>query len=715
MRKILLLVLSGFFFTSAVQGNNLVPHSGFETGVYRLWRSPYQYGNLVDNCDLDYSIFHDGTASLRLTTWQGSYYYSGYNAQISSVFSVPVVEPGRYTLSAWVKSDSEKGIKITCGGINISDKVLPEDGWKRVVGTGMIESPVNINISVSGTTNDQKAIHAGYLWLDSLQLEKGETATAWQAAGPEIGLVCKTLANIFYEGEPVEIYLMGDNPTGKDTPLDIKTFLYDCLGKQLPVETRTERFLLKSKVVSEKRFSFPSNRKGAFRFQIIAEGDINRRLEIPFYVIPKPVPDGWNPFGLYLQMTGPAMERASRLGLYWNNTLSAGGQITEWYKVSDKTGNYFFDRYVHKLKIGKEKYFLRYVGNISNSGFVERFPEFAESDKEVPGETIKFETRGKVRYLKKSAYRDYITRMATAYSNYISYWQIIDEMTFNHETVSLYNQIMVESARAFKNVSPETKVLATYPFSMAYTYLRAGKEYVDGIYDLGRDLRRIRYAVKAAEIANKDFPIFFYDCGVLFNYLSESFNGWGKLAGRTKEPVEGEAFQQILDEFVNRLDNTFQRNIRPAGAGGLHTKAVILYHARLPGGRSQSAFDEWGHPALVLTVFSAFNSLTAKGYSLGELGISGWEGFLFSLGEKNGYLIVLKPEPDKKSVMNEYKIPTDLTLKQIDFWTNEITIQKDDGNYISLSQPSYSYLIVSEDHLEKAKRFLKDIITGDVK
>ena len=49
---------------------NLVPYSGFDTGVYRLWRSSYQSGCVVDNGDLDSAIAHDGPFSLRLRAYE---------------------------------------------------------------------------------------------------------------------------------------------------------------------------------------------------------------------------------------------------------------------------------------------------------------------------------------------------------------------------------------------------------------------------------------------------------------------------------------------------------------------------------------------------------------------------------------------------------------------------------------------------------------------
>lgn len=694
------------FLPISVKCRNFIPYSGFDTGVFGLWESPYQAGNLVDNSDLDYKIFHDGIASLKLTTWKGPRANSPYEINIKSTFKIPIEKEGNYTFSAWVKSDNDLNVNIKCGSLEINRNISPNEGWIRVSRSGFLKEPAEIEIKVVSNSPKENEICGGHLWIDSLQLEEGEKVSEWEPAGIEIGLITDKLMNLFYEGEKVEITLRGINPTKENIPLRMQTILYDCFWNE--IERQKDTFLLKGENISEKKFTFPSNRKGVFRFQVFVENEglgFKKRVEIPFYVILKPNPYGWNPFGLYAQMTVPMIERVSKLGFYWNNLLSAAGEITEWYKVVDKEGNYLFDKYVPYLKEGK-KYHLRYIGNISNSGFVENFPKFAEAEREIEGETIKFEYNNKIRYLKKSVFRDFIEKMAKAYKDYISYWQIIDEVPFNGKE---YMELMKIASSTFKGVVPESKIFATYPDNMVYTFLRGGKEYVDGIYDLGRDLARIRYAVKAAEIASKDFPIIFYDCSILFNYYSQNFNGWGKLASLTNYPVEKEEeIEKIKNEFIDRLANTMERNIRAVGGGGKHTEAVILYHARIPGGAYQSAFDKWGHPCPSLIIFSIFNSFTSEGYAIGEIGVKGYEGFIFSLGKNKGYLVVIRPE--KKLEKNEFKVSEDLNIKQLDLWTNEINIKKSDGQYIHFDFPLYSYLVVPEGQIEKLKDFLKSLI-----
>lgn len=706
MKKFIFIFI--LFLDSLIYCKNLIPYSGFETGIYRLWQSNYQDGRLIDESCLDRKVFHDGTYSLCLTMWEGSYFYTRCGINATSVFSVEIPEKSFYTLSAYVKSDKKIEFFISCGKISIKDIVLPDEGWKRVYATGYLENrEEKITISASSSEYNPEQLNAGHLWIDSLQLEKGEKPTDYEPYGPEVGLICEKISNIFWNTEKVEIILRGVNPKEEDITLKIKTFLFDCFGKEYNLNFGNETFLLKKKSISEKRFYFPSNRLGVYRFQVYLEGKYFKdglRLEIPFYVVLKPKPKGWNPFGLYLQITVPAMERASRLGLYWTNLLSASGMITEWKKIYNEKIGYMFKEYIPRLKVGKERYNLRYIGNISNSNFVEEFPKFAESNIEIKNETIKFETKGGIRYLKKKEYSNYLKEMAKNYSPYIKWYQIIDEVPFSGRP---YMELMVEASKAFKSIDPEIKVIATYPENMAYTYVRAGKEFIDGLYDLGRDLRRIRYAVKAAEIANKEFPIFFYDCAIPFNYLSSTFNGWGKIACHKKEKIEGEEMNEILEDFKKRFNDILQRNIRAVGGGGKHTKGVILYHARIPGGEYQSAFDLWGHPCPSLIAFSIFNSITADGYSLGELEIKNAESFLFSLNQKE-FLIVFKPE---KSIYDEVEIPDDLNLTQLDIWTNNITILKNNKKYISFNQPSYIYLIVPVEELDRTKEFLLKIIS----
>ncbi|MCM8769804.1 MAG: hypothetical protein NC911_09115 [Candidatus Omnitrophica bacterium] len=701
MRKKFLLI---FCLGGATWGfsDNLIPFSGFDTGVYSLWKSSYQDGRLVDDSDLDFGVFHDGVCSLKLTTWEGNYPWSGFQTRIESTFLVDAgSNDEEHILSAWVKSDREITFNLTLGPLKIQSLVKPEESWKRVTAVGKISGKHQLVITASGSQYDPERLHAGCLWVDSLSLEKGNQVNKWESAGLEVGLVCPVVGNILYLGEPMRILLVVGQTTQPVT-VRYRTCLRDCFN-QIVSQGSGESFEVTARSYRQQPLSLPPGKRGVLRLEVTGEilsADSSQvfRKEIPLYVIARPEPNFWNPYGLYLQMTVPAMERASRLGLYWNNLLSSAGAITEWNKVYYRDG-FLCEKFLPRLKVGKEKYHLRYIGNIANSSFPA--PESAWSEKEIAGETITLPPEGKSgpRYLKLNAYREYLETMGRFYSPYIQAWQIIDETNFRGK---LYLTLVKEAAKILKKYNQETMILATYPQNMAYVYLRGGPELIDGLYDLGREPRRVTYAAKAARIASPTFPIFFYDCSLRFNYFSQKFNGWGKLAYVANQELTGEEAEKAQQEFIERLNDSLARNIHPLGAG-VQTKAICIYHARVPGGTAQCAFDAWGHPAPALVAFSVLNHLLAKGKSLGVVSGKRMEGYLCATGEAD-WLAIVKPVAG----VSRLEIPPGLRLKQLDLFGNEITAKERDKTWIVFHPVFFNYIQATGVGEREIRRFLEN-------
>lgn len=712
INRFFILLILIFFYGLRIAEANLIPCSGFDTGVYQLWRSAYQEGRLVDDSDLDREVKHDGLYSLRLTLWEGNMPGNGYKLTTESVFKVHLSDKkSLYHFSAWIKSDEPASVRITLGSLEIKSRIIPKDGWKRISARGTLQrGDYTITIQASGNEYDPKTLHAGHVWLDSLQLEEGIKISDWKPSEPDIGLVGQRTANIYYDDEPVKIAMHAFNPLSERIELLVKVSLLDWLGNQLAVKPSVIEKTLAPGAAWEHVFSLPQERKGPFRLQILAKDQSGKsrlkdgyRVELPFYVIPRPDPDGWNPVGLYLQTTVPGMERASLLGLYWNNTLSASGYMTEWHKVFSKDGKFLGKSYFARTKAGVQKYKLRYVGTIGNSHFPVNFPAYAESSTQNPNQTAAFEIKNKsMRYLSLPAYREFLVTLYNNYKPYIRHWQIIDEVPFSGMN---YLPLMVEAAKALKPLDSKVQILATYPQNMAYTYVRAGEEFVDGLYGISRNPEAARYYVMTAEIASDDYPIYFYDCSIPFNYLSPHLNGWGKLAYRAPKTGSPKEMKKYIEDFKSRFIKAFNRNIYPLGEGGKHAAALFLYHARLPGGQSNSAFDTYGHPAPLLMAFSVFNTLAGKGHSIGQLDVKGFEAYAFSRGEQNGFLVALKCI-DKKYCPS-IPVKPGLSIEQLDIWSNRIT--KHNGQKLMIVPDSgfWTYILVPPGKLEAVIRGLK--------
>ncbi len=686
----------------AEASRNLVPYSGFDTGVYRLWRSPYQSGCVVDNGDLDYEVVHDGTFSLRLRAYEHGYANQPPGMEAESVFGVAL--PGdvkTYTLSVWVRCDTPLRFRLACGNVQIAEALRPEDGWRRLSATGLLKGVQKLNLSVQSDRLIPGELHGGQAWVDSVQLEEGEQASVWRPARPEAGLVTAPAFGIFHTDEPVRVAfrLTAPDPTPRDVRLAAR--LYGAFGEPYLVSDPGDHVFL-----------FPSNRTGIFRLEVdVLNGEelglaaADRRLEIPFYVLPAADPAAWNPIGLYAQMSRPMIEQASRLNLFWNNLLSSAGEMVEWHKVW-RNGELWLDQYAHRLKWAAEKHQMRFIGNIGPSSMLARLPPDLQSPVPVPGKTLSISQSPlsvERTHIKLDAFRAYMRAAAEAYQPYVKTWQIVDENTYPNIP---YRRLCEEAARALRSVNPEIDVLPTYPEHMAYTYVRAGRDACQGLYDLGRAPAKPEKAVAAAELGGADFPIYFYDCSIPFNYLSATFNGWGKDACLAREPaVNLEQREGYLSNFTERLDATLSRQIHPLGVAGPHAKALCLYHVRMPGGQANCGTDAWGHPSPLLVACGIFNALTPGG-SVGPIALDGVYVYVFSRGPGKGHLLAVHTQKEQTNVT--LTASADLGLRQLDIWGNDCTRLASNGVRVLITGEMWSYLTVPAGNLVSVSAWLEN-------
>lgn len=692
---------SGHAAMGAEASRNLVPYSGFDTGVYRLWRSPYQSGCVVDNADLDAGIKHDGPFSLRLRAYERGSWRQPLGTEAESAFRVPLPDEAKaYTLSVWVRCDNPMRLRLSCGNLAIAEALRPEDGWRRLSATGTITGPQSLKLSVQSDRLLPGELHGGQAWVDSIQLEKGEQATDWRPARPEAGLVAEPAFGIFHTDEPVRVAFRLSAPDPERREVRLAAHLYGAFGETYPVSDPGDHV-----------FTFPSSRTGVFRLEVeIANGEelgfsvADRRLEIPFYVLPKADPQAWNPIGLYAQMNRPTIELASRLNLFWNNLLSSAGEMCEWHKVWQQ-GELPLEKYAHRLRWAAEKHHLRFIGNIGPSAMLERLPKELLGDVPIPGQTLGISQSPMAverKHIKLDAFRAYLRTAAEAYRPYVKTWQIVDECTFPNPA---YSQLCVEAARALRSGNPESEVLATYPHHMAYTYVRAGPESCHGLYDLGRTAAAAEKAVAAAALGGPDFPIYFYDCSVRFNYLSETFNGWGKEAGLAKARAETAGGRAaFVKDFKERLDAMLSNQIHPLGIAGRHARALCLYHVRMPGGQAMCGTDAWGHPAPLLVACGIFNALTPGG-SVGPIALDGVYAYVFSRGEGKGHVIAVHRKEGLAA--SSLSFPREGEIRQLDIWGNDVTRPSATGLTVTITGEMWSYLAVPAGKLDEVTAFLE--------
>lgn len=697
-------LILGFVGAAALGGEtsrNLVPYSGFDTGVYRLWRCPYQAGCVVDNGDLDSGIAHDGPFSLRLRAYERGSFRQPLGTEAESAFVVALPDEAQpYTLSVWARCDNPLTLRLSCGSVEISAALSPGDGWRRLSATGRLKGPQKLKLSVQSDRLIPDELHGGQAWVDSIQLEIGEEATAWKPARPEAGLVASPAFGVFHTDEPVRVAFRLSDPEPGPREVRLAARLTGAFGETYPVADAGDHV-----------FTVPSDRTGVFRLEVVvlngeelglAAGD--RRLELPFYVLPKADPKAWNPIGLYAQMNRPMIELSSRLNLFWNNLLSSSGEMCEWHKVWQQ-GELPFGKYAHRLKWAAEKQHMRFIGNIGPSAMLDRLPRELLGDGPVSGQTLGISQSpmsvGR-KHIKLEAFRAYMRAAAEAYRPYVKTWQMVDECTFPNLP---YRRLCEEAARALRAVNPEAEVLATFPDHMAYTYVRAGNESCQGLYDLGRTPAKAEKAVAAAALGGPEYPVYFYDCSIPFNYLSGTFNGWGKDACRAAVPAPSEAQREAyLSNFKERLDGTLSNQMHPLGVAGRHARALCLYHVRMPGGQAMSGTDAWGHPAPLLVACGIFNALTPGG-SVGPIPLEGLYAYVFSRGEGKGHLIAVHCKEQHPDI--SLAVPAELGFRQLDIWGNDATRLASNGPRVVITGKMWSYLAVPDGQLIAAKAWLE--------
>ncbi|MBU0995293.1 MAG: carbohydrate binding domain-containing protein [Proteobacteria bacterium] len=241
---------------------NLILNSGFECGVER-WGSTTltslgSYGGLDALIGkLDHKNVYHGSNSMKIELSQNS--IPIYSFDHPKTFQIKMknillgnmgwiqVEKGKpYTLSAYLKAD-KAGLKVYMGIQNFhSNEVTVEtrsvsSDWKRYSMTVIPE--VEYCFILVGPDLELINRENGKLWLDNIQFEKGETASAYQPSRMiETGICSDKPGNIFTHDEPVIIDTYIQNTTSENRTIDLKVALYDFWDKKV------DEFLIKKKL-----------------------------------------------------------------------------------------------------------------------------------------------------------------------------------------------------------------------------------------------------------------------------------------------------------------------------------------------------------------------------------------------------------------------------------------------------------------------------------
>ena len=221
--KIALLLGIGMVSYSAFAGN-IIDNSGFEVGLAGWGQDEQNKGYALADGDIVTSQSKDGLRSLQL------YSTGGTTDRVIRVTTAGYrLEPGEaYTLSAWVKKSSSSvtgslvmrisnqvhteyqgsvsgtntKIQFNDKSISLNDTVLPAGAWTRFdVSIPEIIPTVNPNGRVYDIYRANfipQASGDGEIWIDSVQIEKSASATAYTPAyTSEVGTIFPSIDSAF--------------------------------------------------------------------------------------------------------------------------------------------------------------------------------------------------------------------------------------------------------------------------------------------------------------------------------------------------------------------------------------------------------------------------------------------------------------------------------------------------------------------------------------
>ncbi len=240
----------------SASGANAVPNAGFELGTYN-WSSlgkPAVFAGGLTGLygDVQHGDAAEGDACLRVELGPGKTPVSSFNTLVKLVEQnapraahigwIETEVGASYTLSAYMKAD-KAGVPATLqvrfgapheGMLDRQETVTLDTEWKRYTFTCTAEKRYAFAAVGPDLTNHDDP--AATVWIDAIQLEKGEQATEFAPREPvEIGLSAAPYGNVFSVDEPVVLELAASNRTAVPARVMVRLTVEDYFDR--PVAT----------------------------------------------------------------------------------------------------------------------------------------------------------------------------------------------------------------------------------------------------------------------------------------------------------------------------------------------------------------------------------------------------------------------------------------------------------------------------------------------
>jgi len=248
-------------------------------------------------------------------------------------------------------------LQVICDGRVLAQKPFTPNGsdkWQRM--------EVSFKPVLMGRAYGLRIEATGKFWIDALQVERGEQATAYESAGAcEVALACDSPARVQFDDENAELHWC---VTGLPNRGTLKTKVVNVYGEEslLPGIPLTREFLQKGKL----KYDLDKERNlGPFRVEAWVENAEHDRIspfsEIVVYRLHRPrywKKDALNsPFGTHTLSTTRHSLMAKAAGINWVRLHDAGTEYVGWYHLERNKGQWTFhdseiERYrLHNLKL----------------------------------------------------------------------------------------------------------------------------------------------------------------------------------------------------------------------------------------------------------------------------------------------------------------------------------------------------------------------------
>jgi hypothetical protein len=214
---------------------NLIPNPSFETGFLTWSLDRYRASNLLDKEKWKENFFIDSAdaaqsgSSLKIRTFKlrkiesadfaAEYPHMAPKSKRGNEdqlewpeilrFSIPL-EPGKHTLSYYAKASlpGKQLASVTLWNSGVFNRFTPTDKWERYKVTFDVKARRAHQIEISAMQKDIFAEQPeGFVWIDGIQLEKGDQATDFVTPSVTGALTTSAKGNFLKEGDKIDAAL----------------------------------------------------------------------------------------------------------------------------------------------------------------------------------------------------------------------------------------------------------------------------------------------------------------------------------------------------------------------------------------------------------------------------------------------------------------------------------------------------------------------------